>query len=157
MSASSPVSEHHAEQLGSMLFLLRSILVHEMEKELAADPSELRMTQAQVVLRLACQGAMTAGDLARSIGHAPGALTRILDQLQHKGLVERQPHESDRRALRIALTPQGMLVQRRLHATRMKVMSRLLAGLQDAEREQLMDFMQRMLHSLQNPTDSHQV
>ena len=53
--------------------------------------------------------------------------------------------------------PQGMLVQRRLHATRMKVMSRLLAGLQDAEREQLMDFMQRMLHSLQNPTDSHQV
>ena len=50
-----------------------------------------------------------------------------------------------------------MLVQRRLHATRMKVMSRLLAGLQDAEREQLMDFMQRMLHSLQNPTDSHQV
>ena len=51
MSASSPISEHHAEQLGSMLFLLRSILVHEMEKELAADPSELRMTQAQVVLR----------------------------------------------------------------------------------------------------------
>ena len=48
-------------------------------------------------------------------------------------------------------------VQQRLHATRMKVMSRLLAGLQDAEREQLMDFMQRMLHSLQNPTDSHQV
>ena len=144
-----PVSPQQAELLGSTLFLLRNDLSEAIERELARGDSGLRMSQVQVLLRLGNHDSLTAGELARAIGHDPGALTRLVDQLVKKQLVERHPHETDRRALRIALTARGRDTYRMLYGLRMQVMERMLQDFDEDERYRVMDFLQRMLQGLQ--------
>lgn len=49
----------------------------------------------------------TSSGLARTLSMNPGAMTRMLDRLIEKGLVERQPCPRDRRAARLLLTDSG--------------------------------------------------
>jgi len=50
------------------------------------------------------QDGQHASELARSVGRAATSFTPNLDKLQDKGLIERRPDPSDRRAVRIFLT-----------------------------------------------------
>ncbi|TWF49461.1 MarR family winged helix-turn-helix transcriptional regulator [Neorhizobium alkalisoli] len=52
-------------------------------------------------------GGLRQVQLAEAIGHTSNALVRLLDELSASDLIERRPDESDRRANRIWLTPQG--------------------------------------------------
>ena len=66
----------------------------------------LGLTQAQwiPVLRLASGEAQTAADLARSTMQTPGAMTRLVDRLVEKGIIERERCTDDRRVVRLRLT-----------------------------------------------------
>ena len=70
----------------------------------------LGLTQAQwiPVLRLASGEAQTAADLARSTMQTPGAMTRLVDRLVEKGIIERERSTDDRRVVRLRLTEEGM-------------------------------------------------
>ena len=70
----------------------------------------LGLTQAQwiPVLRLACGEAQTAADLARSTMQTPGAMTRLIDRLVDKGIIERERSTGDRRVVQLRLTDEGM-------------------------------------------------
>lgn len=46
-------------------------------------------------------------DLVRATGQRPSTLTGVIDRLERRGLVARQPHPADRRAFRVAPTPDG--------------------------------------------------
>jgi DNA-binding MarR family transcriptional regulator len=46
-------------------------------------------------------------DLAQEIGISPGGASKLVDRLVDAGLVSRAPDESDRRASRLHLTPDG--------------------------------------------------
>lgn len=142
------VSEQHVERMGSMMLSVLSGMTEAMEQALALHDTGLRFNQFKVLLRLRHNGPMMAGDLACAIHHDPGALTRLIDQLEQKGLVQRLPHETDRRALRLALTPEGERMGVLLHKLRMGVMERMLQHLDEGEREQFMDYLQRMLAGL---------
>lgn len=48
-----------------------------------------------------------ASELARAVGRAATSFTPNLDKLQEKGLIERRPDPSDRRAVHIYLTQQA--------------------------------------------------
>lgn len=49
-----------------------------------------------------------ASELARAVGRAATSFTPNLDKLQTKGLIERRPDPSDRRAVRIYVTAEGL-------------------------------------------------
>lgn len=53
------------------------------------------------------QDGQHASELARSVGRAATSFTPNLDKLQRKGLIERRPDPSDRRAVRIFLTSEA--------------------------------------------------
>lgn len=48
-----------------------------------------------------------ASELARAVGRAATSFTPNLDKLQNKGMIERRPDPTDRRAVHIYLTPKG--------------------------------------------------
>jgi DNA-binding MarR family transcriptional regulator len=50
------------------------------------------------------RGPLTAGELAAATGLSPGAITSLVDRLEHEGLVRRTPDPDDRRRVRIELT-----------------------------------------------------
>lgn len=49
----------------------------------------------------------TATDICRDYRHDSGALTRVIDQLESRGLLERRRSEEDRRVVRLHLTKLG--------------------------------------------------
>src|SRR6202008_2842740 len=50
---------------------------------------------------------MSASDLARAIVLTSGGMTPVLDQLEERGLINRQVDHEDRRARRITITEKG--------------------------------------------------
>lgn len=145
-----PILKGPAESLGVLLGLVRSEIVRAMEAELAAQDIDLRFTQFLILKRLARLGPMSASELARSVELDGGAMTRQLDQLEAKGFLRRTPHEQDRRALRIELTEVGDALWQRLTDCNDRVLEAAQRSLSLTEREQLHDYLERVLHALRD-------
>lgn len=58
-------------------------------------------------LRRLARRPLSMGELAAALGIDPPNATGVVDDLESVGLVQRQPHPSDRRAKLVALTPEG--------------------------------------------------
>jgi len=89
-------------------------------------------------------------ELARRLGVDGATLVTTLDRLVAGGLVRRDSEPDDRRVKRIALTPQGEAVARRVHAEadalRRLTVARLDAGAMAAAAAVLED-LQRLLEN----------
>jgi len=149
MNPSTPLS-YAQDSIGVLIGLVRSELVRKMEAELQASGIELRFTQFLILKRLAMIGPMSASELARSVELDGGAMTRQLDQLEGKGLLRRQPHEQDRRALRIELTEAGDAAWRQMTPCNEHVLEAAQKALDPNEREQLRDYLERVLQALRD-------
>src|SRR5271165_1575082 len=69
--------------------------------------SELSLTEARVLYELAHAETMTASRLGEAVGVDPGYLSRILRGFAARGLIARQPSESDLRQVNLSLTNAG--------------------------------------------------
>ncbi|NII11321.1 MarR family transcriptional regulator [Oleiagrimonas sp. C23AA] len=143
------------ESFGVLLWLVKHELVRALERDLAADGVGLRHTQFLVIKRLATLGPMSASELARSLEHDCGAMTRILDQLEHKGYLRRHKHAQDRRALRIELTDAGEAMWRHLDTINQNLIDRAQRDLDPSERKRLLDYLGRVLGALRSDNTPH--
>jgi len=87
----------------------------------------------------------TAAEIARWGCVDTGAVTRMLDRLEAKGLVRRTPCPNDRRVMQLALTPEGERLCREIPFGLARVGNQLLRGFTPDEFETLKGFMRRML------------
>ncbi|SFR95391.1 DNA-binding transcriptional regulator, MarR family [Dyella sp. OK004] len=140
------------ESLGMLLWLVRTEVVRAMEAELAAKGLDLRFTQYLILKRLGLMGPMSATELARAVELDGGAMTRQLDQLERKGYLRRRPHEQDRRALRIELTTEGSALLQDMASCNERVLEAAQRTLSETEREQLHDYLSRVLKMLRDKT-----
>lgn len=150
----SPIDTHTTQtprSLGILLGQVKSELVRALELELVERGVELRFSQVHALKHLQRLGSMSAGELARSLGHDAGAMTRLLDQLEDKGYLKRKPDPNDRRALRIELTAAGKTLCRNLDGCSERVLDAAQTSLDTDERKHLIDYLQRILATLRHP------
>jgi DNA-binding MarR family transcriptional regulator len=84
------------------------LLVRRFSLAERADVAYCGMTVAQAATLQALEdGPLRLGELGRRLGIAPSTLSRNLDRLVQRGLVDRGPDPDDRRALRAQLTVSG--------------------------------------------------
>ncbi len=117
---------------------------------------ELNTTRAQwaVMSRLQrCEGAKQS-ELAEALDIAPITLARLIDKLDAAGLVERRPDPSDRRAHRLFLTPRAIPALAALGVLAEDVMSRALAGLDDATVDVLLNGLAKVKANLKSELHS---
>ena len=88
--------------------------------------------------------ANTVAELARKCTVDAGAMTRLLDRLESKGLCRRVRSEVDRRVVQIELTPAGEEVAQRMPQVFSRVFNAALAGFSPEEWQQLQDFLRRL-------------
>ena len=74
----------------------------------------------------------------------PGAMTRMLDRLEAKGLIERERSAADRRVVKLRLTDAGRDVVRHIPFVLAEVNNAALRGFSRDEFEQLKTFLKRM-------------
>lgn len=122
--------------LGLLFRQVRDAMWARMEQELAAAGHELNFSQFITIKTLAA-GTASAAELARAAYLHPGAMTRLLDKLEARGILARVADPSDRRALHIHLTPAGLAIWNDINNCAQRVRERATAGLSEAEQAEL--------------------
>ncbi len=138
--------------LGLLFRQVRGAMWARMADELARCGHDLTFSQYITVKELA-SGPAGVTDLARAAELNPGAMTRLLDKLEAKGLVTREADPDDRRALSIRLTDAGRVIWRDIDQCGMRVRDAALAGMDDHERNTLTALMERVRDNLTSSTD----
>ena len=107
----------------------------------------LDLTNAQWVplLKLHLGSAGTVAELARECGGDAGAMTRMLDRLEAKGLLKRVRSTEDRRVVNLELTDDGVQAARQIPAVLCEVQNEHLAGFSKTEWQALKTYLGRML------------
>jgi DNA-binding MarR family transcriptional regulator len=97
-------------------WLLMSDLVldHERRREVA-DAVGMTFARASTVRRLV-RRPMSMRELADALGIDPPNATKVVDDLEARGLVQRRPHPTDRRAKLVEATRKGKALARRAEA-----------------------------------------
>lgn len=88
--------------------------------------------------------ATTAFELAREMACDAGAVTRLLDRLEAKGLIERLRSETDRRVVHLHLTAQGRETAAKVPHVLAAVNNDFLAGFSESEWKQLGTLLDRL-------------
>ena len=134
----------------STAYLMRSILVElaeQIDREL--EPFALTSAQWLPLFKLHLGQANTATALARECRMDCGAMTRMLDRLEEKGLVQRVRSAQDRRIVHVELTPEGRTTAQRIPDALCRVQNAYLHGFHPHERDELLSLLRRVFHNAQ--------
>lgn len=141
--------------MGALLGRVKVAMMAALDEELAADrrlaPLELSAAQFSVIASLAGEGRKSASDLCRGISYDAGAMTRMLDRLEGKGLIRRNRSPEDRRLVHLELTEEGCAAYPRMRELALGVANRFLRGFTKAEARQLETLLTRMLENALQP------
>ena len=96
----------NGSNLGLLFRQVRDAMWARMERELATTGHDLNFSQFITIKTLA-HGPAGVTELARAAYLHPGAMTRLLDKLEERGLLTRESVVGDRRAVQIVLTDAG--------------------------------------------------
>lgn len=98
-----------------------------------------------VLARLSDDGEARPSHLAEHLRIAPRSATEVIDALEERGLVERAPSPTDRRATIVALTPDGRALRARLERERAKEAASYVAALDENEQAELTRLLRKLL------------
>jgi DNA-binding MarR family transcriptional regulator len=144
-----PVQFYKAETYNaeeSLGFLMKRILlsvVQQVDKRLVAH--DLTTAQWGPLKHLQSNGGRsTVAELARWTNSDAGAMTRLLDRLEKKGLCKRVRSTEDRRVVLVDLTPEGEAALVHVPQVLSDVLNAHLAGFSKSEWEALKGYLTRM-------------
>lgn len=137
--------------VGHLLHRVRTEMLAAVDRELAADeelgPLEVSSAQFLILATLSLGNVKSASDLCKGIQYDAGAMTRMIDRLEEKGLLTRSRDPEDRRLVNLELTEKGAAAMPRMRSCSMRVLNRFLHGFSKTEARQLEGFLTRMLEN----------
>jgi DNA-binding MarR family transcriptional regulator len=138
----------------SVGYLMRQIL-NRVSQEIERQLAHTDLTNAQWIplFKLYSCKASTVAELARVCNLDAGAMTRMLDRLEAKGLCKRVRSETDRRVVNIELTPAGTKAASDIPEILSGVQNAHLAGFNAEEFQTLRDYLRRILTNAQSISD----
>lgn len=130
----------------SIAFLMRNI-IGVMTAVVEERMAEHGLTDAQwkPLLMISQRKCKTAAELARMACVDTGAVTRLLDRIEAKGLVKRIRSSEDRRVVNLELTEEGVRSAAGVPYVMADVLNGALEGFSEEEVRQLKDMLRRML------------
>lgn len=92
--------------------------------------------------------ASTVAELCRETRHDSGAMTRLIDQLEERGLIARERKTDDRRVVTLSLTAPGRKMVESLIPIAVDHLNLTLDGFTRQELTQLLEFLRRIMRRL---------
>ena len=108
------------------------------------QPIGLSPAHAGILRILEAAPAITQQALASALGSPPSRLVALVDELESKGLIERQANETDRRRYALCLTAKGKSALHTIGSLVREHQNALLAALSEDERKQLTALLMRI-------------
>ena len=103
----------------------------------AAAGHELSLTESAVLARLAKDGPATTAELARAESVRPQSMGTTIGTLEERGLIQRKPHPTDGRQVKIELTAKGTVVRNSAKEAKRTWLAQAIAQLSEQEKETL--------------------
>ena len=125
--------------LVSQLGFLSSKRFTEALEPLGIDPREFLLLRFVAVSEGQSQQA-----LAERMAVPPSRMVALVDRLEEGGLLERRPHPDDRRIRALHVTAEGRDILAQGGEIAVGFEARLCASLEEGEREQLIDLLQKL-------------
>jgi len=107
--------------------------------------SDLTPGQMHAIEIIGHEESLRMKELAERLGVTTGTLTVTVDRLERKGLIERRPHETDRRSFRVVLTEAGAEHFARHHAFHLKLTEELTAPLTGDEMKTFEQLLKKVI------------
>jgi DNA-binding MarR family transcriptional regulator len=118
-----------------------------------ADHLGMNRTDMRCIDLIDQAGGMTAGELARAAGLTSGAVTAVIDRLEKAGMARRVADPSDRRRVRIEVTPKLWELTAPLMMPFLQESQAILDDYSTEELARFTDFLQRVIDVQGKHTD----
>jgi len=118
--------DHPADELAADLRLAVARLSRRLRQHSVGG---LSPSQVSAMASLDCHGPVPIGRLSRLEGVSAPTMTRIVDRLEHQGLMTRRIDPADGRSAVVEMTPEGTSALARLRHERTAFLAERLAGL----------------------------
>ncbi|WP_179405318.1 MarR family winged helix-turn-helix transcriptional regulator [Burkholderia guangdongensis] len=131
------------ESIGFLLNKARNLVTAEVDAALKAF--DITGQQMGIVLSIRAGLAGTPFELSKLLAIDTGLMTRLLDKLETKELLERSRSDEDRRVVNLALTGKGRKLADQLPALAQGVLNARLEKFSKAEFEQLGQLLHKFI------------
>lgn len=115
-----------------------------MYQALSSDNFELGPFGAQALSFFESNPNGTQRDLIRYFGRDKAQVTRLLKQLEERGLITREVDADDKRSHRIQLTSSGKALQASIHKHKQEIAEKMMSDFDAKERATLVALLGRM-------------
>lgn len=132
----------------SVGYLIKRVMMsisYQADKRLCMH--DLTIAQWGPLMKMRMHGTATVAELARWSQSDAGAMTRLLDRLEKKGLCKRVRSTEDRRVVMVELTPEGHAAMEHVPEVLADVMNQHLAGFSHTEWTALLGYLQRIVET----------
>jgi DNA-binding MarR family transcriptional regulator len=118
--------------------------------DLRFDALDLNLSEAMVLAYTQESGPLMQAELAKRLGLGRAAVGSLIDVLEQRGLVERQPKPGDRRVWLIATTADGNELSEQVLKIDEVLRGELRAGISRKERRELAGLLIRLRGNLES-------
>lgn len=134
------------DSVGYLIAVTRTRMFRALDLEFA----KFDFTAAQwPILRSVADGETpTAADLCRRLNYDTGSMTRMLNRLEQKGVIVREPSAADRRVVQLRITPAGRKIHRKLRDATIRVLNHMVRGIEPQDIHRLHELLERMQGNL---------
>jgi len=144
-----PATVDLRDSIAVLVFRVRTAFMARLDQALLADEAlkELEVTAMQfAIITHVLEGAVTtAGELCALLDYDCGAMSRMIDRLESRGLIRRAPFAHNRRKNALEVTPEGMAAYPRMKACLTGAINRSLHGLSCEEVRETERVLKRIL------------
>lgn len=123
--------ESYDKDVGTLTNLVNKKMVYFLNSQLAVF--DITAEQWQVLLKLSKQNKINQRVLAQLVNKDQPTLTRMLDILERKALVERHASKEDRRSFSIHITEKGLGLTKKLLPYIEDIFEKILIGISEKE------------------------
>lgn len=135
--------------LGRLTAGFRNLLIRQIDIELA--PLDLTAAQYGIIINIANGNATTLVELCNKMDYDRGAMSRLLNRLEKKELIERKKCPDDARSSRLVLTAKGQAFFPELTPKIRAIYQRAMTGFSDEEQHVFTTLLYRAAMNLQAP------
>jgi DNA-binding MarR family transcriptional regulator len=151
--------ERDFSRMRPIMRLSRLALLMPVYQKHVLSPNKLAPTDYSILGALRRAGIprqLKPEDLYNTLGCTPGGLTKMVDRLEKRGLVQRTTDREDGRRARIRLTPKGAEVERTAGKAYNDSVDRLMSQLSDEQVDQIDSALELLLSCFESSDDSVQ-
>jgi DNA-binding MarR family transcriptional regulator len=142
------------DSFGYLISKLRGFMHMALDEQVA--DLDISAAQAVVLMRISLHPDTPAAQLCRFGGYDTGAMTRMLDKLEDKGLLHRSRSETDRRVVQLQLSEAGRRLCDQLPERFCRVGNMLMGDFQEGEVEQLKSMLRKALNLAEQNWSAHE-